>query len=242
MIELSAPELAGTIISALLTIMVLTYLLGDNFLFRLATYLFIGVAAGYAGSIAWHNVLWPGLIEPLFNRELAEIFRPASIVTLVIPWLLVLLLLLKISPSASRYAGLPTALLVGVAAAVIVGGGISGTLIPQSLAAMETLDPGVQAPLTGESGNERVANVIIMLMGTISTLIYFRFTARREITGEARRTRFTEFVATIGRLFIAVTFGVMYAGAIAASIVVLTERIQFLKEVLNLLVGVVTGT
>ncbi|NIS81811.1 MAG: hypothetical protein GTO14_16740 [Anaerolineales bacterium] len=241
MTELSVFDLAGTIISALLTVMIFTYLLGDNFFFRLATYLFIGVAAGYAGSIAWHNVLWPGLFQPLLTRKLGEIFEPTSVVTLIIPWLLVLLLLLRISPIGSRYAGLPMALLVGVGAAVIVGGGITGTLIPQSINAMETLDPTAQAPLTGEGGLERFTDVLVMLLGTISTLVYFRFSAKRELTGEARRTLPTALLAAFGRFFIAVTFGVMYAGAIAASIVILTDRIQFLRDVISLLVGVVAG-
>lgn len=242
MTELSGPDLAGLIISALLTVMVLTYIIGDNFLFRLATYIFIGVAAGYAGSVAVRSVLWPGLGAPLFAKELQEIFQGTNIVTLLIPWLLVLLLFLKVFPAGARYGGLPMAILVGVGAAVIVGGGITGTLIPQSVNAMEPLNPMVEAPITGESGPERVFNVIVMLLGTISTLIYFRFSAKRELSGEARRTLASEVLATIGRFFIAVTFGVMYAGALASSIVVLAERIQFLKEVLTVLAGMLAGT
>jgi hypothetical protein len=236
MAELSTLDLVGTIVAALLTVMVLSYLAGDNAFFRLAMYLFIGVAAGYAGSIAWHNVLMPGLVDPLFAQGLTEIFMPSSIVTLIIPWLLVLLLLLKVSPTTSRYGGLPVALLVGVGAAVVVGGGITGTLIPQSLAAMDTLDPFAEVPLTGETGLERMANVVVMLVGTISTLMYFRFSVRRGPTGEASRSRFSELIVNVGRMFIALTFGVMYAGALAATIVVLAERIQFLRNVVSILI------
>lgn len=237
MAELGTLDFIGTILSALLTIMVLSYLLADNVFFRLATYLFIGVAAGYAGSIAWHNVIYPGLIEPLLTRSLGEIFAPTSIITLIVPWLLAILLLLKISPATSQYGSLPVALLVGVGAAVVVGGGITGTLIPQSLAAMNTLDPAAVAPLTGESGLERIVNVLIMILGTVSILVYFRFTARRMPSGEASRSQLASVVAYVGRLFIALTFGVMYAGALSATIVVLTERIQFLREVALLLLS-----
>jgi hypothetical protein len=236
--ELSSLEFIGTLIAALLTVMVLSYLIGDNLLFRLATYLFIGVASGYAGSIAFHNVLSPGLIEPFFSRNLGEIFAPTSIVTLIVPWILVLLLILKVSPATARFGGLPVAIMVGVGAAVIVGGGITGTLIPQSLASMDSLDPGAQAPLTGEQGIERIINVVIMLLGTISTLVYFRFSARRQPSGEPSRSRISQVLAFIGRMFIAVTFGVMYAGALAATVVVLAERMEFLQRVLSLfLVG-----
>jgi len=234
MIDLASIDFIGTLVAALLTIMVLSYLVADNILFRLATYLFIGVAAGYAGAIAWHNVLRPGLVDPLLRDGFAALLEPATIVTLIIPWALILLLFFKLSPTTSRLGSLPLALLVGVGAAVVVGGAVTGTLIPQSIAAMETLDPAVQAPLTGETGVERLINVLIVLMGTISTLLYFRFTARRKASGLADRSKLLEGFAYIGRIFISITFGVMYAGALIATLIVLTERIQFLWDVFSL--------
>ena len=44
--------LIGPIVAMLLTVMVLSYLIGDNPLFRIASHLFIGVAAGYACALA----------------------------------------------------------------------------------------------------------------------------------------------------------------------------------------------
>ncbi len=242
MTELSGLDLIGTIIAALLTVMVLTYILGDNFLFRLATYIFIGVATGYAGAVAMHSVLVPGLFSPMFNKSLTELFGDSvNIIYFLIPCLMILLLALKIFPGGARYGGLPMAILVGVGAAVVVGGGITGTLIPQSLGAMETLDPNVQAPLTGETGIGRVFDVVLMLIATISTLMYFRFSAKRELSGEARRTLMASVLATVGKFFIAATFGAMYAGALASSIVILVERFQFLKDVLSMLANMLVG-
>ena len=243
MIELNGPDLIGTIIAALLTMMVLTYIIGDNILFRLATYIFIGVATGYAGAVAIHSVLGPGLFSPLFNKGLQELFVDGkNIINLLIPCLLILLLALKIFPSGARYGGLPMAILVGVGAAVVVGGGITGTLIPQSVSAMESLDPSIQTPLTGETGGSRVFNMLVMLIATISTLMYFRFSAKRELSGEARRTLLTGVLAHVGKFFIAATFGVMYDGALASSIVILAERFQFLKDVLSMLANKLVGT
>jgi hypothetical protein len=230
MTELGIVELLGSIAAALLTLMALSYLIGDNALFRISVYLFIGTASGYAGAIAFHNVLWPGLIDPFLTRGLAGILEPGSILGLLVPWLLVIILLLRLSPSTSRFGGLPLALLVGVGAAVVVGGAITGTIIPQSVASMESLNPGLESPLTGETGFERVVNVLIMLVGTISTLSYFRFSEQHAPGGETIRSEILKWVAYVGRLFIALTFGVMYAGALASTIVVLSERIQFLRE------------
>jgi hypothetical protein len=237
--ELSV-DLLGMVFAAFLTIMVLSYMIGDNVLFRVATYLFVGVASGYAGSVAYQNVIRPALIDPILQDGPLSIFRPEAIPVFLIPWFLSVLLLLKISPRLARYGSFPIALLVGVGAAVIVGGGITGTLIPQSIAAAEGLDPQIAFPAAGEElfiWLERLFGALILLLATISTLFYFRFAARREITGQARRSRIASILAYIGQIFIAVTFGVMYAGTITASMLILTQRFQFLREVLQAILG-----
>ncbi|MEJ2561965.1 MAG: hypothetical protein P8Z42_04670 [Anaerolineales bacterium] len=241
MTELSGLDLIGTLIAALLTVMVLSYIIGDNFLFRLATYIFIGVASGYAGSVAAHSVLGPGLFSPVLNNSLQGIFESKNIINLLIPWLMILLLSLKIFPGGARYGGLPMAILVGVGAAVVVGGGITGTLIPQSLGATETVDSLLQSSNAEEPLYERLIYAVVMPLGTISTLMYFRFSAKRELSGEARRPFITSVLATVGKFFIAATFGVMYAGALASSIVILAERFQFLKDVLSMLADKLVG-
>ena len=229
--------LIGPIVAALLTMMVLSYLIGDNPLFRIASHLFVGVAAGYAGALAVRSVLWPGLIQPVLQAGIGGLMNPAAVLTLLVPAFLAFLLLLKVVPGASRLGTFSTAFLVGVGAAVVVGGAITGTLIPQSLAAMGTLNPGVASPQTGETGVERVVNVIIVLVGTISTLAYFRFTLRRRPAGEARPAGpiglLGKGLSALGRSFIALAFGVMYAGAMSATLLILTQRIQFLWDTLT---------
>jgi hypothetical protein len=231
----------GPILAALLTIMMLSYIIGDNPFFRLACYIFIGVASGYAGAMAWHQVLWPGIGEPVLEHGLATFTDPTLIVTVFVPLVLILLMLFKLSAATAPYGTLPLALMVGIGAGVLVGGAITGTLIPQSLAAMATLDPRVTAPQTGETGLERVINVIILLAGTLSTLMYFRFTVTRAASGETRRSRMMSLIAGGGGFFIALTFGVMYAGAVAASVIVLSERVQFLAEFFVNMLSRLTG-
>ncbi len=242
-------ELVGTAVAALLTIMVLSYALGDNAFFRLAAYLFIGVAAGYAGAVAWYDVLEPRLVAPLLSAGPAIIQDSSQLTQVVAPILLVILLLSKVSPTMGRLGGLPVALMVGVGAGVVVGGAITGTLLPQTVAAMESLNPVVVAPQTGETGIERLVNVLIVLLGTLSTLSYFRLTGKRDQPDAARygRRQLRTPVGAIsipwpilpflGEMFIALTFGVMFAGALAAVILVLVERVQFLAGAANVILG-----
>ncbi len=232
-VDLTALETVGTIASALLTLMVLSYFLGDNVLFRIAVHLFVGVAAGYAGALALRTVLYPRLVLPVLSDGFS-----AVTVIFVVSWVLAILLAFKAWPATASLGSLPMALLVGVGAALVVGGAITGTLVPQTLAAMDSLNPFAVAPLTGETGAERIINVLLLLVGTISTLLYFRFTARRGPMGEALRSPLSVAVSYVGRVFIALTFGVMYAGALAAAIAVLSERIHFL---VGLLLGFMAG-
>jgi hypothetical protein len=230
----------GMIIAALLTIMVLSYVIADNLLFRIAMYIFIGVASGYAGAIAWHNVIRPALVDPILDSGFSQLFRPEAVSTFLIPWILTVILLLKLSRRTARLGSLSVAILVGVGAAVIVGGAITGTLIPQSLATSNAFNPEIAFPRGGEdvfTWLERLLSAVVVIVATITTLMYFRFSAQQQRSGETRRTRFNAVLAYIGRTFIALTFGVMYGGAIMATMLVLAQRFEFLSSVIKLVMG-----
>ena len=49
------------VIAAILTIMVLSRIVGDNPLFRVAQYLFVGVSLGLVFVVAYHQVLRPAI-------------------------------------------------------------------------------------------------------------------------------------------------------------------------------------
>jgi hypothetical protein len=203
------------VVSFLLTIMVLSYLIGDNPFFRLAVYIFVGVAAGYAGAVAWHQVLWPKLFHPIVAGTLAQ--RLLAIV----PLLLGILLLAKLSPRAARLGNPAMAYLVGVGAAVAIGGAVLGTIFPQTAATVNMF------ALTGEGIGERLFESSIVLVGTITTLVYFQFGAKTTVTG-SRRGRLNAILGWIGQVFVAITFGTLFAGIYAAAMTALIERISFL--------------
>jgi hypothetical protein len=114
--------------------MVLSYLIGDNPLFRIAIYIFVGVSAGYVAIVAWWQVLWPDVVVPVFSGS------PTQKALLAVPILLSGLLLMKASPPLSRLGMPAMGLLVGVGAAVAVGGAVNGTLLPQLGATIGAFD------------------------------------------------------------------------------------------------------
>src|SRR5690606_39819243 len=53
----------------ILTLMVFSAALGDNLLYRLAVYVFVGMSAGYAAVVTWNSVLLPWVRDTLLSGE-----------------------------------------------------------------------------------------------------------------------------------------------------------------------------
>src|SRR5512140_2984912 len=119
------PDVIAGIVAFLFTLMILSYLVGDNPLFRVAIYVFVGVSAGYVAVVAWWQVLWPDLFVPMISGA------PTQRALLLVPFVLTGLLLMKGWPSLSRLGMPAMGLLVGAGAAAAVGGAVLGTILPQ---------------------------------------------------------------------------------------------------------------
>ena len=207
-------EFISGLIGFLLTVMVLSYLIGDNPLFRIAVYIFVGVSAGYVALVAFYQVIGPQLIRPFFTLN-----WPAQGL-LLIPLVLSLLLLTKLSPRSSWLGGMAVAYLVGVGAAVAIGGAVLGTIIPQVGAAADGFSPA--------NPFDRILFSGVALIATIATLAYFHFGASRQADGSTKRNIVIEVFAWIGRLFVALTFGALFAGTYVAALYALVERVTTL--------------
>jgi hypothetical protein len=221
-------------ISFLLTLMVLSYLIGDNPAFRVAVYIFIGVSAGYAAAVAWHQVLYPRLIVPMQTGRLADFTLT------IIPLVLGLLLLLKLSPRTARLGTPSMAFLVGVGAAVAVGGAVMGTLFPQTSAAFRLPGFSSMSPELAQLFNSTVPKINlekffeggVMLIGTLTTLVYFHFGAKAT-AGGPQRSKLLNGLSWVGQVFIAITFGVLFAGVLMAALTALIERVVFIITFLS---------
>jgi hypothetical protein len=223
-------DLIGGMFGFLLTLLVFSYLLGDNPLFRLVIYLFIGVSAGFAGIMAINSVLLPRLVAPLFSNSLPDVIQAA------VPFLLALLLLAKLSPRLSGWGAIPMAYLVGVGAAAAVGGVVIGTVFPQVYASMNLFDLQVAVD-RGMNVGFYLVNGGIILVGTITSLAYFHFGARVRPNQPPVRQPWIEELSQIGQLFIAITYGVLFAGVFSAALAALVERLSFLVDFLRLLLA-----
>ena len=90
-----------------LTLMVFSYLLGDNFFFRAALYLLVGVSSGYIAAVLITKVILPLLIAPI------QANNGQFSLLMVIPLLLCLLLVLMLFPRTVSAGKLPVMSLDG---------------------------------------------------------------------------------------------------------------------------------
>jgi len=220
-------ELLSAVVSFIITVLILSYLIGDNPLFRAAIYVFVGVSAGYVTAIAWNQVIVPLLIRPITSGEVFSNFLQA--ILLFFPLIGSALLLTKASPRLSNLGQLPVAYLAGVGAAVTIGGAMLGTLLPQINATFNNFDVDL-AVARGFNPAFMILNGALILLGVIGTLSYFHYGARQKADGTIKRNVLVNILTLIGRIYIAITFGVLFAGVYMAAITALIERMDSIRN------------
>jgi hypothetical protein len=129
------------------------------------------------------------------------------------------------------------AYLVGLGAAVAVGGAVTGTLFPQTAATFVSLLPG-EAP----AGDllallEQPVSALVLMVGTLSTLAFFWYGGRSLPGGQVDRPLLVKPLARVGQVFIGLAFGVLYAGVLSASVAYLAERLGAIWEFIRPFVG-----
>jgi hypothetical protein len=219
-------EVISGFIGLVLTLLVFSYLIGDNPLFRFAIYLFIGVSSGYAAFAAWQYVLLPKVFSQLGDVN--------QLILMAVPLVLSISLLAKLSPRTSWMGNFAMAVLVGVGAATAVGGALIGTLVPQAQAAIDAFD---MTSTTGTVFLTRLFEATIMFFGTILTLAAFHFTARRASDGSVKKNGFMDGLGKAGRVFISITLGVLFAGVYMAALTAMIERLSSLILFTRQLIG-----
>lgn len=217
--------LAGAL-SFLLTLAVLSYLVGDNPIYRVAIHLFVGAAAGYAVVITYYNVIYPRLLAPLLAFQFVGPGLP------LVAGGLGLLLLLKPLRLVSPLGSLVIAFMVGVGVAAAIGGAVLGTIFPQTQATILSVLPG-----DDPNGLEKAIEAAVIILGTLATLGFFYYGGRGEAGRPGDRPTLLKPVAFVGQIFIGAAFGLMYAGALLASLALFTRSVTDLWGFASLFVG-----
>lgn len=198
------------VVGVVLTLMILSYLIGDNFLFRLAVHILVGAGAAYAVVVVVFDVI----IARLMQHN-----NPQDVPVTAAGLILGVLLLFKVSPRSAWLGNLPVGYLIGVGAAVALGGALFGTLGPQVIA--------TASPEGGWRGDFSFVLNLVVLVGTMVTLLSFGYyrVARDSLPGR---------VTTVGRrFFLMVAFGATFALVFIASVTLLMGRLEAVLQVVG---------
>ena len=98
----STLEPVGTFLAFVITLMVLSYVFGDNPLYRLASYIFVGSSAGYIAAVLIKDVLLVRLQSVTVGGV-----TPSEISMLGVLGIFTILLLGKLNPSFAFVGNIP---------------------------------------------------------------------------------------------------------------------------------------
>jgi len=209
----------GTAAGFVLTLIIFSYLIKDNWLYRLAIYVFIGLAAAFTLIVTVESLLpyMAAVIRLVAGTpNETDVFAGLSfIIALILMIPLVIARIPGIGPTPGR--GVTLGLLIAVGSAVAVLGTLTGTLLPFVLS-------------TGRAMRADRINGAILLIGIVTSLLYFQFGARRTSENTIERSWLVHGLSGIGQVFIVVTLGTLYGTAILTSLTILTARVSVLVK------------
>jgi hypothetical protein len=189
-------EFFGVTVAAFLTLSLYSFLYKDNLFYKLAEHIFAGISAGYYVGLIWHSVIKQQLWSPLIKE---------GQYLLIIPGILGALMFTRFISKISWLSRLSLAFVVGNTAGITIIQQLHGMVLPQVRSTFLNL-----TTLGG----------IVMVVGVVSTIIYFYFS--KEHKGALG------FVARVGIWFIMISFGASFGYTVMARVSLLIGRTQFL--------------
>ncbi|QDU51570.1 hypothetical protein [Gimesia panareensis] len=216
----------GLWVAAFCTLAIFSFLYGDNPVYKFTESVFVGVSAGYAMVVAFWSEIIPNLFGKLFPLEAKEIFflelkKEEMVPNLwyLVPLVMSVLLLLRLSPKGSWLARWPLAFFIGATAGIRLISYLEADFVGQI---QNTIMPFI---VFGPDGSwqivESLKNTIIIL-GVVSCMVYFFFSIEHE--------GFVKYVSRLGVWFLMVTFGASFAYTVMGRIALLSGRLEFLFQ------------
>jgi len=203
-------EIIGAWLVVLMTLSIFSYLYGDNFFYKSAEHIFVGVSAGYIFAITYWDQIYPNLLGRLFPS-----FIDAGYdfdISYIIPLILGIFMILRLVPSLSWLARISIAYIVGMAA------GLKFYVFINSNILFQIKSSAIDFSLS----YFEIFNQLVILIGVICGLIYFFFS--KEHKGTIGK------ISKLGVYFLMIKFGASFGFAVMGRISLLIGRFDELIE------------
>lgn len=207
-------------IGAFLTLMIFSFLWKDNFFYKFAEHLFVGVSAAYWMVVGIWSTILPNLVARLWPELVRDIIPGAAEAEpqyiFFIPLVFGILLLTRLMPKIYVLSRWAMALVIGYAAGTNLirylqsdlMSQISSTIVP----IIVVTDEGFQLGATFSH--------LVLFLGVFCGLVYFFFS--KEHKGVLKPA------SRIGIWILMVTFGASFGYTVMARISLLTGRVQYI--------------
>lgn len=223
-VRVSWSRTVGNWLAALFTLCILSFLYGDNPLYKLAEAVFVGVSAAY-----WMVVgFWTGIVQNLFSKLAPDLIRSSLLPGLpesqeqeliyLFPLLLSVLMLMRLSPVGGWISRWALAFFIGATAGIRLLGYLQSDFLRQ---VQSTILPLV---VVGAQGFDFAASVqnLTIVVGVLSCLTYFFFSIEHKgMVGGVSR---------LGIWFLMITFGAGFGYTVMGRIALMAQRLEFLAD------------
>ena len=223
-VRVSWSRTVGTWLAALFTLCILSFLYGDNPLYKLAEAVFVGVSAAY-----WMVVgFWTGIVQNLFSKLAPDLIRSSLLPGLpesqeqeliyLFPLLLSVLMLMRLSPVGGWVSRWALAFFIGATAGIRLLGYLQSDFLRQI---QSTILPLVVVGSQGFDFSASLQNLTIVV-GVLSCLTYFFFSIEHKgVVGGVSR---------LGIWFLMITFGAGFGYTVMGRIALMAQRLEFLAD------------
>lgn len=217
-------------IAAALTLAIFSFLYRENPFYRVAEYLVVGVANGYALAVEWHMVLKPNLVDLVAKGQLN-----AELVLSLLGAVIGLLYFSNFFPKISWLIRIPIAIMLGYGSGYYIPRAMDASVLKQVGGTLVTPVDFVHFPQMMTLAGQQIMHWRIdlalltvlnaigqptILLGAICTVAYFYFSTERK--GVLKPLSFA------GIIFIMLGFGASFGYTVMARVSLLIGRFQFL--------------
>ena len=203
-------EIIGAWLVVLMTLSIFSYLYGDNFFYKSAEHIFVGVSAGYIFAITFWDQIYPNLLGRLLPSYIDAGYD--FDISYIIPLILGIFMILRLVPSLSWLARISIAYIVGMAA------GLKFYVFINSNILFQIRSSAIDFSLS----YFEIFNQFIILIGVICGLVYFFFS--KEHKGTIGK------ISKLGVYFLMIKFGASFGFAVMGRISLLIGRFDELIE------------
>ena len=212
----------GLWVAGFCTLAVLSFLWGDNPLYKSVESLYIGASAGYWLVLSFWSEIVPKLYGKLLPGLAKKTFLPGLIEQspdwwALVPLTLSILLLMRLAPKGKWLANWSTAFVIGTTAGLKLPTTFESDFMRQ---VQSTMLPLVLPNAAGGIDWLSSLRNMVMVVGVLSCLTYFFFSLEHK--GAVGR------VARLGVWFLMITFGASFALTVMGRVTLLIARFEFL--------------